>query len=137
MSLNIDEILSKIPSLSTESRIEHLQTLIKLSQNTPELLRENIRKILRIIQITLNDPIVEIPLLSTNLVIALLSLFPEEIEGFFNEQLGLIVMNIGHSQVCNYFFITKITKFLIKNLKITSKFFKNSQFCEKPLIIVF
>ena len=112
MSQNIDEILSTILASSPEHRLEHLQLLLKLSQSTPELLRESLRKILRILQITLTDPQVEISLLSTSLVSSFLSLFPDEIEASLTECLASIVVNIGDSQVCNFFLkeIHKIRK---------------------------
>ena len=98
---SLDEILHSILSTSPESRTEHLQTLLRYSQTSPQSLKDSLKRIIQILQITLTDPLVEISLISTNIITSLLVFYKEECMAFVYECLSLIVINLGDSQVCN------------------------------------
>ena len=110
MNFSPDDVLSRLLSSPAESRTEQLQNLLRAAQQTPQLFSDCLKRTLNILQITLTDPLVEISLLSTNLISALLGAYREDCEPFMQEILGILSANLGDSQVpldfLNVFLIT-------------------------------
>lgn len=91
-----EEVLRALnPANSVESRTERLQSLLKLVQTSPFFIKDSLKKLHPSLQVLLQDPLVEISLLATNVYTSLISAFSD----LDTEFLGSVVANLGDSQV--------------------------------------
>lgn len=100
MSKLLEDPFNLLLTISPESRTEQLQSLLILSQTTPFVLQNSLKRLPYLMKTLLSDlSNFETPLLATQLLSSLIMVFAKDLEPLILETLGFVVVNLGHSQV--------------------------------------